>query len=170
MSEQKLVLTIETIPQQSFGISLANLLPKPVWDTIRREVYAKAHYTCEICGAMDVQLHCHEVWSYTSKKPYIQKLQELVCLCRMCHAIKHWWNTVARCHEGKEPTIYLEELTEHFCIVNHCDRDQFNLHKVVAGAISAERNKRNYRIDWGAFDPKRVEQVWLKHQGKSTRT
>ena len=168
--EQKLVLTLETIPQLNFGISLANLLPKPVWDTVRREVYAKAHYTCEICGAMDVQLHCHEVWSYTSKKPYIQKLQILQCLCKMCHAIKHWWNTVNRVHEGKEPTIYLTELTEHFCIVNHCDRDQFNLHKVVAGAISAERNKRNYRIDWGAFDPKRVEQVWLKHQGKSTRT
>ena len=165
--EQRLVLTIETIPQRSFGISLANLLPKPVWDTIRREVYAKAHYTCEICGAMDVQLHCHEVWSYTSKKPYIQKLVELKCICKDCHSIKHWGHTVGMVHEGKEPKSYLAELTEHFCRVNNCDSVQFDLHKVIMGAVSDERNKHEYKIDRGAFNPKRIEQVWLKHQGKS---
>jgi len=170
VSEQRLVLTLETIPQLNFGISLAQLLPKPVWDTVRREVYAKAHYTCEICGAMDVQLHCHEVWSYTSKKPYIQKLQELKCLCKDCHAIKHWWHTVGDVHSGKEPTVYLKELTVHFCTVNHCDVDQFELHKVITGALADSRNKHDYKIDWGAFEPRRIEQVWLKHQGKSTRT
>ena len=44
----RLRLEIEPIPGASWGISLANRLPQEEWTKIRREVYKKASYTCQI--------------------------------------------------------------------------------------------------------------------------
>ena len=157
--DEPFILTLEPIPSCNYGISLANLLPKDTWNTLRRTVYQNARYTCEICGAMDVEVHCHEVWHYTDKKPFVQKLVELKCICKDCHAVKHWWHTVAEIHAGKLPQFYLEQLIEHFCLTNRCSRDEFDLYKVVMGTLADIRNKRQYRLDWGVFLPEKVIKI-----------
>src|SRR3972149_6051432 len=110
-------LEMDLRPEGSWGKSLANLLPTPVWNAVRREIYQKFNYICAICSATDVEVHCHEVWSYDDRR-HIQFLKGLQCLCKQCHQIKHWGRTVSDIHKGILPPVTLRELTDHFCRVN----------------------------------------------------
>lgn len=156
-----MILEIEPITSSNWGLSLARLLDKPVWDSLRREVYLNARYVCVICGATDTQMNCHEVWKYKDKRK-IQFLADFECICRKCHDIKHWGRTAALVHQGQLPTKYLQELTDHFCTVNGCTPMDFELHKVDIGDKMQKRNKFHYHIDYGKFTPRRVTEAWKK--------
>ena len=153
-------LTIESIPESTWGVSLAQLLPQEVWDALRKEVYGGFNYTCAICGAKDKQLHCHEKWKWDDKK-HIQYFVGFQCLCVDCHNIKHWGRTVAVAHEENNQEI-IPYLTFHFCQVNKCSVDAFSLYKVEVGHINQIRNRYRYKVDFGKFRPDLVEKVWRK--------
>ncbi len=152
-------LTIEPIVSCNWGISLAHYLPPQVWDTLRREVYARAKYTCEICGTSCEELHCHEVWAYDDEKK-IQKLIALKCICRKCHHIKHWGSTVAEVHKGVYPGTYLKELEQHFCSVNKCTAQQFLDYRVQMGELGYARSCTKYKLDWGKYNPNKIVRLW----------
>ena len=153
-------LTIEPIPESTWGISLANLLPREIWDCLRHEVYDNFNYTCAICGTRERQLQCHEKWSYNDRLK-IQKLVGFQCLCLDCHYIKHWGRTVATAHKEDDKEI-IPYLTKHFCRVNKCTPSAFSLYKVEIGSISQGRSKHEYKVDFGKFNPSNVELVWIK--------
>lgn len=156
-------LELELIPEGSWGKSLARLLPRPVWDTLRREVYQRFNYTCAICGNIGVRVNCHEVWRFEDRK-HLQHLADFQCLCDDCHNIKHWGRTVALVHEGQLPQDYLLTLTRHFCEVNNCTEEDFGLHKVEMGNLWGRRSRHRYTIDFGKFEPERVITAWRKRQ------
>lgn len=160
----ELKLTIEPIPESTWGMSLAHLLPQEIWDILRREVYEGFHHTCAICGAQDKQLHCHEKWTYDDRKR-IQKLLGFQCLCVDCHNIKHWGRTVAVALERKDQDT-ISRLTAHFCKVNNCSKSVMDLHKVEVGNQIQKRGKYQYKVDFGKFRPDLVEKVWRKQIGK----
>ena len=152
-------LEIESIPEGSWGKSLAHLLPSPVWDTLRREVYKKFNYQCIICGAVNVEMHCHEVWSY---KGGVQTLVGFQGLCKDCHAIKHWGRTIGAYHSGELTEDYIKHLRGHFCEVNNCTEKDMIDHIVEKGREYLKRSRKNYKIDFGRFTPERVVEVWRK--------
>ena len=154
-------LELELIPEKQWHKSLANLLPKPVWDSLRREVYQEFGYSCAICGAVNCRVNCHEVWEFDDRKK-IQKLVAFKSLCDHCHNIKHWGRTVALVHQGEYSSNYLEKLTQHFCEVNQCSVEDFERHKVEAGDTWLRRSKYKYKLDWGKFSPDKVTKVWMK--------
>ena len=155
----KLKLAIETIPEGSWGKSLANLLPRPVWDTLRREIYTRARYRCSICEEVNEQLHCHEVWKYDDRGR-VQTLVGFRCLCSSCHMVKHWGRTVAETLAGNLPQDTIGRLTKHFCEVNQCTVGGFEAHKVLMGAIWQKRSRHHYKVDFGLFKPEVVVKEW----------
>ena len=157
-------LEIEPIPESTWGTSLANLLPGPIWDDLRREVYTAFGHACAVCGATDRQLQCHERWSFDDKKK-VQKLVGFQCLCSDCHRVKHWGRTVAEAHRNGDVEA-IPRLAEHFCRVNSCSTDAFSLHKVEVGDIAQKRSRHRYTVDFGAFRPDLVEVVWLRRKKK----
>jgi hypothetical protein len=166
-------LTIEPIAQCNWGVSLAHYLPKEVWDTLRKEVYTRAKYTCEICEEADVEFHCHEVWEYldigVGKKgvQHVQRLKKLQCICVNCHYVKHWGGTVARVHKKELPTDTLKLLTEHFCTVNGCTPAEFLEYRVYMGEVSQVRARIKYELSWGKYEPKKAIDLWAKeNKGK----
>lgn len=161
-----LKLTIELVPEQSWGINLAHILSGPVWDTLRREVYKRANWTCEICEETDLQLHCHEVWEYNDQKK-TQTLVELKCLCVYCHDIKHWGRTVTMVHVGSYSANYLKELEKHFCKVNQCTPSVFLQHKVQCGKLWQIRSKKKYKVDFGMYTPEKIVKLWEKEKRQS---
>jgi 5-methylcytosine-specific restriction endonuclease McrA len=44
-------LTVELVPKTCWWSNLRSLTDRATWDRIRRPVYRKAEYHCEICGA-----------------------------------------------------------------------------------------------------------------------
>ena len=83
-------LTIELVPASQWGDNLRSLLPKAKWDTLRKQIYQRADYKCEICGGKGHKwpVECHEVWFYDEKRK-TQTLTGLTALCPRCHEVKH---------------------------------------------------------------------------------
>nr|MBF6592737.1 HNH endonuclease [Ktedonobacterales bacterium] len=56
-------LTIELVPAPCWLSNMRAALPRPVWDALRRQVYAAYGRRCGVCGAAG-RLECHERWGY----------------------------------------------------------------------------------------------------------
>ena len=129
----RLKLKIEPIPQFTWGFSLANKLPKEEWDELRQKVYRDANYECEICGATNRTLFCHEVWDFDLKKG-IQRLVRLECCCEMCSDVHHYGRS-----KMVKPASYLQKLVDHWCKVNKKTRRDFSLYEKEIRDINYKR-------------------------------
>lgn len=153
------------IPQQNWGKSLAQLLPKEVWDSVRKEIYKTANYSCMTCGMTGIAVHCHEVWLFDDLKK-IQVLRGFQCICPDCHSIKHWGRTVAISNQGKIPRSEVVRLIEHFCEVNKCTEQDFREHLIDARSNWKDRSSKKYKLDWGLFKPETLIKTLEKKQSK----
>jgi hypothetical protein len=88
MSKPK--LSVELVPPSSWGVNLRSILTKNQWDVIRRGVYRKVGYTCEVCGGVGKThpVECHEEWEYNDTT-HTQTLVGVKALCPDCHSVKH---------------------------------------------------------------------------------
>jgi len=90
-------LAIELVPSTAWYSNLRRMLPKELWDRLRRSVYEKAGHRCEICGGTGPRhpVECHEVWSWTHRDVTNsirggQRLERVQALCPACHEVKHF--------------------------------------------------------------------------------
>lgn len=86
----KAELTIELVPQSCWYSNVRSNVSKETWDTLRKQVYRRADYHCEICGGQgdNWPVECHEIWYYDDKRK-VQRLEGLIALCPSCHEVKH---------------------------------------------------------------------------------
>ena len=108
----KFLLNIQLVPKTRWGSNLRTKLRKSDWDIIRKSVYAKEQMCCHICGEQCKSLDAHEVWEF-NKKSHVQKLIEIIGICKPCH------NTI---HYGRAQMIgYEKQAKEQFVKVNECE-------------------------------------------------
>lgn len=65
------------------------LLQRPEWQRKRLEVFQRADFKCEECGATDNQLHAHHKIYRKGRDPWEYDLGELACPCDACHERWH---------------------------------------------------------------------------------
>jgi len=134
---EKQKLTLDLIPSSSWFENSRSNISKKEWDIIRKEVYQKANYKCEICNNKDPKhpIECHEIFEYDDKN-HLQRLVRLVALCKGCHQCCHWglWQL-----KGKEPKLY-----KHIMKVN--DWTKLEAQKHVKESFETW-NQRS-QIDW----------------------
>ncbi len=85
-------LKIELIPDGCWYSNLRTVLPKELWDVVRKTAYAEADNKCRICGRSVKRLEAHEVWSF-NKKTATQKLEDVIAVCSLCHKAIHMERT-----------------------------------------------------------------------------
>lgn len=100
-------LNFELIPDACWGVNIHALFSKKVWDYVRHNALERAGNTCEICGKKTSKLDCHEIWSYDEKKG-IQKLENVVCVCRDCHNTMHIGRTQLLGNSEKAEDHYMK--------------------------------------------------------------
>ena len=61
---------------------------RPDWRRARRQAYRRARGQCEQCWQPDDGLVVHHLWPVAEGGP-IADLDNLVAICRECHAIAH---------------------------------------------------------------------------------
>ncbi len=83
-------LTVELVPRTSWFSNVRDHVSQSDWDKLRRAIYQKANYLCEVCGGRGEKwpVECHEIWLYDDKN-HEQKLSGLIALCPSCHEVKH---------------------------------------------------------------------------------
>lgn len=135
------LLTIELVPRSTWSINVRSEIPKVEWDRIRREIYRKASYRCEICGGQGPKwpVECHEIWEFDPGKRR-QVLVGLTALCPDCHRVKHFG--FARIN-GKA-----EEAFRHLMKVNQWSQAEANQHVETAMDEWAERSELQWSVDF----------------------
>jgi hypothetical protein len=138
-------LEIELVPSTAWYSNVRKMVSREEWDQIRKKCYADAGYKCEICGATNVQLNCHEKWSYDDNR-HIQKLKGFIGLCENCHWIKHLGLAGIRASEG---TLDMEKLIQHYLRVNGVNRAEFERQRDEAFNQWQERSKHQWKTELG---------------------
>lgn len=133
-----LKLDFEPVPDSCWYSNLRSELPKEAWDIIRKKAYARAGGKCMICGAPTTRLEAHEQWEYDDEKG-VQKLKNVVAICRPCHEVIHIGRTQLT---GRE-----REAASHFMKVNGCSYADYIKALGEANAKHRERSKREWQLD-----------------------
>ncbi len=130
------------VPDSCWYINLRSALPKEVWDKVRKKAYARAGGRCMICGAPTARLEAHENWEYDDERG-IQKLKDIVAVCRPCHEVIHIGRTSLM---GRE-----REASEHYMKVNGVSYAEYRKALGEANALHRERSKREWQTDISAL-------------------
>ena len=124
-------LTFEMVPEECWYSNLRSVLKPADWDIVRKEAYARAGGRCSICGR-PARLEAHEKWSYDEERA-LQKLEDVIALCRSCHEVKHISRTYAM---GRGV-----DAMEHFMRVNKCSQMDFHAALERANEEYLRRNR-----------------------------
>jgi hypothetical protein len=142
----KLKLWANLVPEQSFKANLRYILSKKEWNTIRLAVYRRDEYKCTICKRDDVKLNAHEDWIYDYKKG-LQKLNNIIALCDLCHKNIHLGHSVSVDVESKE------KIRQHWCKINNQNEEDFKRYFFNVLVLWRLKNK----IQWKIVDSNGIE-------------
>ena len=137
-----LCLSIQLMPDASRCATLANLMPRQRWYQLRRSVYRKAHYRCQICGSAG-RMYCHEVWYFNEQTSY-QHLMGFKCLCEACHKMKH----IFFVRDSQQRAI----LFQHFLTVNRMTREQGLEHLQEVYRQQQRLNQKEWTVNYGVYN------------------
>ena len=127
------------IPDSCWYSNLRTVLPKKVWDALRKDAYAKADGRCMICGRPAKRLEAHEDWIYDEEKA-VQKLGSILALCHDCHSVIHIGRTQLMGDEDRA--------IKHFCKVNQCSYSDY----VRALGFANEKHVRLNKVNEWKLD------------------
>ena len=131
-----MILNFELVPDSCWYSNLRSILSPAQWDVVRREAYSRAGGKCMICGAPVKRLEAHEQWSYDEEK-HIQKLENVVAICKSCHEVIHIGRTQLM---GGE-----ERACAHYMKVNGCSYAEY---RKALGEANAAHRRRNQVPEW----------------------
>ncbi|MDE7440184.1 MAG: HNH endonuclease [Clostridia bacterium] len=129
-------LDFELVPDSCWYSNLRSILSSAQWDIVRKEAYARAKGKCMICGANVSRLEAHERWEYDEENR-IQKLADVVAICKSCHEVIHIGRTSLM---GGE-----ERASAHFMKVNGCSYSEY---RKALGAANEAHRRRNAVPEW----------------------
>lgn len=129
-------LEFELVPDSCWYSNLRSLLSPAQWDAVRRDAYRRAGGRCMICGAENARLEAHERWVYDEERQ-IQKLNDVVAVCRSCHEVIHIGRTSLL---GGE-----ERAAKHFMKVNGVN---YAAYRKALGEANEAHRRRNNISEW----------------------
>jgi len=137
-------LTIELVPQTSWFNNVRSIVTQEEWNHIRKFIYQRAGYVCEICGGRGSKhpVECHEVWKFEERPDndsHLQTLVDLIALCPACHQVKHIGLSL---HRGLG-----EQATRHLMYVNGMTEDEAYAYIQEAFRIWEERSNHQWEVD-----------------------
>jgi len=133
-------LTIEMIPSSTSFINVRTLVPKERWNEIRRFIYKRAGYRCEICKSKGstYPIECHEVWQY-KENTHDQRLIGLIGLCPDCHSVKHIGYSIMTRKKTKS--------IKHLAHINQWSIRKATQYVEDCFFIMEKRNKYKWKVD-----------------------
>ena len=142
----KLKLWANLVPLQSFKTNLRYVYSRKEWNIIRSAVYRRDENKCTICKRDNIQLHAHEDWIYDYKKG-LQKLNNIIALCDLCH------NNIHLGYSGSVDDESREKIRQHWCKINNQNEEDFKRYLFNVFVLWNLKNK----IQWKIVDNKGIE-------------
>ncbi len=127
----ELKLNFELVPDGCWYSNLRSILSKEQWDFIKKDAKERSRGRCAICGKKSTRLDAHERWSYDEQN-VVQKLEDVICVCKDCHSVLHIGFTQLKGDEQKAEN--------HFMKVNGCSYAEYRKALGLANEIHKRRN------------------------------
>lgn len=134
------VLEVEAIPRRAMFSNVRSLVEQEDWDKIRKWVYRRAGWLCQVCGCKGDEwpVECHEKWLYDDETK-TQRLIDLVSLCPDCHQVKH----IGLAQQmGK-----FEDAMAHMMEVNQWSREKAERYLLEFSEVYEERSSHEWALD-----------------------
>ena len=125
-------LDFELVPDGCWYSNLRSILSKKQWDFLRADAKERSGGKCMICGKQTKYLDAHERWSY-DEKSCVQKLEEIIAVCKDCHSVIHIGYTQLKGNE--------ERAEKHFMKVNGCSYAEYRKALGLANEVHKRRNE-----------------------------
>lgn len=140
MKINKKKLYIDMIPKTSWYQNLRSILNEKEWEMVRKDVYKKNNFKCEICGGKGDKhpVEAHERWDY-NKETKIQTLLNIEALCPKCHMVTHIGLA--------EISNKMLEATEHLKKVNNWSDEEVFYELKRASLYWKELNEINWNVN-----------------------
>lgn len=129
-------LRIELVPDGCFHYNLRYVLPKKLWNFVRKTAYDEAGGRCAVCGKKTTKFHAHETWEYDGQRG-VAKLIKVSAVCAECHSAIHMNYTALK---GD-----LESAENHYMKVNGVS---FSEMKKDLGEANEKQKKLNEVPEW----------------------
>ena len=129
-------LEFELIPDGCWKYNLRTILSKAQWDFLKAEAKKKANGKCAICGKETARLEAHERWSYNTNTS-TQKLEDIVAVCKDCHAVIHINRTWIKGN--------IERAENHYMKINNCSYAEYRKN---LGIANEKHKKLNEVSSW----------------------
>jgi len=86
-------------------MTFQEMIEHPEWQKKRLRIMNREHFTCQACGANQIQLHVHHL-RYPIRGGFLWDVpdEQLECLCKICHQMRTEWNRVAKTAIESTPT------------------------------------------------------------------
>ena len=138
----------QLVPSTAWGSNLRAVLTPNERKKVRLLIFKKHGEKCWFCKSKPKVLDCHEVWSYTYGTPNIQSLENIIPLCKSCHAVCHigFWSL-----KGPE---YFDKYSKHLAKVRKITLDL--AHKEISNAFKI--HEQMSQVEW-ELDISCLEQI-----------
>lgn len=149
-------LEIEFVPAPLFRKNLRSALSSRGWRKVRAAQLAQHEGHCDVCKqSIEKRPNLHEEWQYEIEaNKGVAKIRDLKFVCFYCHGCEHFgWleNIFARLPSTREDVVSLA--IDHYCNVNNVKPADFERDLEAAYSLWRERNKMEWKVDWGQFEP-----------------
>ncbi len=133
-------LTIELIPKSAWNINARSILSPEQWSAVKKFIFAKTDYHCEICGGQGPKwpVECHEVFHYNMRTEK-QTLIQLIALCPDCHETKH----IGTANRRKR----LEEAVDRLQKINNWTDFQVEEYIIKVIKLNSKRGLIQWKLD-----------------------
>ena len=121
------------------------MVPKDKWDKLRKMIYRRANYRCEICNGKGPSwpVECHEEWTFNIAKG-VQKLKKLTALCPACHEVKHF---------GRAQVVgRADAALKHFCKINKVSKKEAHRYLDKVFDLYEKRSQYKWKLDISAIN------------------
>ncbi|CAM9121511.1 hypothetical protein MYMA111404_02175 [Mycoplasma marinum] len=113
------ILIPKSLPSSPKYINPQTWMGPQMWSTIKKEVFKRADYSCEVCGGQGTKdpVEAHELWVFdyhTKERVFVRFL----ALCPLCHWLQHMGLASIRITNHK---LDQKELVEHFNKLTNSD-------------------------------------------------
>jgi hypothetical protein len=148
-------LAIDLVPAPLWGKNLRKMLGKDAWYRLRDRA-APPGKPCVICRR-NLGTHGHEVMNYleTGGQIAIAQLTAIIRICQDCHSVSHWGRFKALLKEKEITKKEFNRVLKHALAVNGCTKAEWNKHVEESFALWQHRSLLTWKIEFGAFQPRR---------------
>ena len=80
---------IDKIPEKREKLNYGEKLKNPKWRNKRHKIFKRGNYACQECSSR-LNLQVHHIKYIWGKEPWNYPDEDLITLCEICHAKKHF--------------------------------------------------------------------------------